>query len=565
MAWRSAALRFVNFTGTAGVWRASAIEAAGGWRAESLVEDGELSFRVLFAGYRTKFVKEIVVPAELPATYTAYKAQQKRWAQGWAQVQRLHLCTLLFGHSTSWLRRLQLFYMMCISWQWPLWAAWLMVLPFAVLGGHWLGALGPGWGVAAYLLPSALWLAVSATITALATRYTYPGPLTPSRFVGRLARVVPLAAVSTGMLAHQVSAFGQGLFGPLRSEFERTPKTASVTRPDLPPAPPAAHGAAVARKVDQVKVHWPFVIAEVFLIAYQLTWALLFAGAGNTWGAVAATAVAVCAIYLVFFDGDQAGRRWFVVDRDRLVSRATNRLTAGVLGLVATMLVVSSVIGQLSTYLLASPVPAGLASAFYVDTERNIPTFFSVALLLIAAALLAAIAKRNRKQGLPYVSAWAVLAVGFVLMAVDEAFEIHERLNLPIGELLGDRPLGAFYYPWVIPAIALVAVLGLFFVRFLRHLPGTIRLRFLLAAMLYLGGAIGVELVGSQYAEGHGTATWTYSLIATLEESLELAGLVAFIWALLDYTGTAVGSRLGVGVDEPRTRRDSDRYPLAAP
>ena len=90
--------QFVNFTGTAGVWRASAIEAAGGWRAASLVEDCELSFRHLFAGYRTKFVKEIVVPAELPATYTAYKAQQKRWTQGWVQLQRLHLATLLFRY-----------------------------------------------------------------------------------------------------------------------------------------------------------------------------------------------------------------------------------------------------------------------------------------------------------------------------------------------------------------------------------------------------------------------------------------------------------------------------------
>ena len=97
MAWRSAALKFVNFTGTAGVWRASAIEAASGWRAASLVEDAELSFRVLFAGYHTKFVKEIVVPAELPATYTAYKAQQRRWTQGWVQLQRLHLAHLLSG------------------------------------------------------------------------------------------------------------------------------------------------------------------------------------------------------------------------------------------------------------------------------------------------------------------------------------------------------------------------------------------------------------------------------------------------------------------------------------
>jgi cellulose synthase/poly-beta-1,6-N-acetylglucosamine synthase-like glycosyltransferase len=81
MSWRSAMWQFVNFTGTAGVWRASAIEAAGGWRAASLVEDCELSFRHLFAGYRTKFVKELVAPAELPATFTAYKAQQKRWTQ----------------------------------------------------------------------------------------------------------------------------------------------------------------------------------------------------------------------------------------------------------------------------------------------------------------------------------------------------------------------------------------------------------------------------------------------------------------------------------------------------
>jgi cellulose synthase/poly-beta-1,6-N-acetylglucosamine synthase-like glycosyltransferase len=115
MSWRSAMWQFVNFTGTAGVWRASAIEAAGGWRAASLVEDRELSFRHLFSGYRTKFVKEIVAPAELPATYTAYKAQQRRWTQGWVQLQRMHLPTLLFRYRSSTIRRLHLLYHMCIS------------------------------------------------------------------------------------------------------------------------------------------------------------------------------------------------------------------------------------------------------------------------------------------------------------------------------------------------------------------------------------------------------------------------------------------------------------------
>jgi cellulose synthase/poly-beta-1,6-N-acetylglucosamine synthase-like glycosyltransferase len=101
MSWRSAMWQFVNFTGTAGVRRASAIEAAGGWGAASLVEDCELSFRHLFAGYRATFVKEVVAPAELPPTFTAYKAQQKRWTQGWVQLQRLHLLTLLFSFRCS--------------------------------------------------------------------------------------------------------------------------------------------------------------------------------------------------------------------------------------------------------------------------------------------------------------------------------------------------------------------------------------------------------------------------------------------------------------------------------
>lgn len=153
MSWRSAAWSFVNFTGTAGLWRAATIEEVGGWRASSLVEDCELSFRHLFAGYRTAFVKEIVVPAEIPATYTAYKAQQRRWTQGWVQLQRLHLATLLFEYRTPILRRLHLTYHMCISWQWALWAVWLVALPILIRTGLWMGALGAVEGFFLYALP----------------------------------------------------------------------------------------------------------------------------------------------------------------------------------------------------------------------------------------------------------------------------------------------------------------------------------------------------------------------------------------------------------------------------
>lgn len=311
MAWRSAALKFVNFTGTAGVWRSAAIQAAGGWRASSLVEDCELSFRHLFAGYRTKFVKEIVTPAELPATVTAYKAQQKRWTQGWVQLQRLHLGYLLRQYSTSWARRLLLVYHMCISWQWPLWAVWMLLLPFLIYTDHWYGALDPALGFALYLLPSLAWLGLSASVASAETRHTYAEPLTAKAFLRRVSRVIPNVVISTGMLPHQFSAFAEGLFGPLHSEFERTPKAASVKTPAHPASAGRPQGHA---RRYHVKVHWPYVLTELFFVIYQLVWAALFAGAGLIWCALVSGYMATCILYLAFFYGDHAGRVLFVID-----------------------------------------------------------------------------------------------------------------------------------------------------------------------------------------------------------------------------------------------------------
>lgn len=316
MSWRSATWQFVNFTGTAGVWRASAIDATGGWRAASLVEDCELSFRHLFAGYRTTFVKEIVAPAELPATYTAYKAQQKRWTQGWVQLQRVHLRTLLFGYRCSTIRRLAFAYHMCISWQWPVWAVWLTMLPLLIFTDLWFGALGTGVGLALYLLPPLVWLLVSTTIASLETKHTYPEPLGVATFLRRVARIVPYVVINTGMLAHQFSAFAEGLFGGMHSEFERTPKAASV-------------GGATRSNVKRgysVKIHWPYVLAELFFVAYQLAWTVLFLAHGLLLAAIGTTYVGACAAFLAYFYGDHAGKVCFVVDRSRRRPRPGRRV-----------------------------------------------------------------------------------------------------------------------------------------------------------------------------------------------------------------------------------------------
>ena len=95
---------FMNFNGTAGIWRREAIEAAGGWQADTLTEDFDLSYRAQLAGWRLRMCPEITVPAELPAEIRAFQRQQKRWAKGSIQVL-LKLGRSLFLAPTPWYRR----------------------------------------------------------------------------------------------------------------------------------------------------------------------------------------------------------------------------------------------------------------------------------------------------------------------------------------------------------------------------------------------------------------------------------------------------------------------------
>ncbi|WP_142525948.1 cellulose synthase family protein [Methylacidimicrobium cyclopophantes] len=88
---------FFNFNGTAGLWRKSCIEDAGGWDGGTLTEDLDLSYRAQFRGWRFVYAPEIVVPSELPAPLTAFRTQQHRWAKGAIQTARRHLPTLLRG------------------------------------------------------------------------------------------------------------------------------------------------------------------------------------------------------------------------------------------------------------------------------------------------------------------------------------------------------------------------------------------------------------------------------------------------------------------------------------
>ena len=85
---RSEAKSFINFNGTAGIWRKTCIIDAGGWQADTLTEDLDLSYRAQIRGWKFEYLFGIAAPSELPVTFEAYKTQQYRWSKGAAECVR---------------------------------------------------------------------------------------------------------------------------------------------------------------------------------------------------------------------------------------------------------------------------------------------------------------------------------------------------------------------------------------------------------------------------------------------------------------------------------------------
>jgi hypothetical protein len=170
---------------------------------------------------------------------------------------------------------------------------------------------------------------------------------------------------------------------------------------------------------------------------------------------------------------------------------------------------------------------------FYLDKETNFSTYFSVMLLLMCAGLLYIIYTYSRAQS--YSGWWLVLALGFVYLSLDEFISIHERLSKVMNDLIGKGPFNIFDFGWTIPASVVVFVLFLAILPFLKSLPAPTRRMFLIAAVIYLTGSILMELPGGWIYNWEGPKSRKYALVITIEESLEMFGLVYFVYALLTY------------------------------
>ena len=200
--------------------------------------------------------------------------------------------------------------------------------------------------------------------------------------------------------------------------------------------------------------------------------------------------------------------------------------------LIIGVLTYLNVLALLFWFLYDDPFPT-YYKYYNVPRERNIPTLYSVIALTVAATLLATNARHSWEKCDGQHRYWAGLALIFLFLAFDEGTKIHEQMSDVMERWV--TPKGYLRWLWVIPYGFAVLVLAAVYLRFLVRLLRTTRYYFILSALLFLGGAIGVDMLQAQEADLMigSNQTILYCVLYSLEEFLEMIGVAVFIYALL--------------------------------
>lgn len=188
-----------------------------------------------------------------------------------------------------------------------------------------------------------------------------------------------------------------------------------------------------------------------------------------------------------------------------------------------------------------------------LSEEQNLPTFYSAVLLLfasLASALLAGASRAKRWEAV----AWWGLCAGFFYIAVDEVLQFHETWGANI------HTTGVLHFSWVIPAAGLLAVLAVLYAPFLLRMPARERNWLILAGVVYVTGAVGLELPLGVWTEEKGDKTLGYALIDWVEETLEMTGIVLYLFVTFDMLARrGVTIRFGAPkVEEPALSQGQD-------
>jgi F0F1-type ATP synthase membrane subunit c/vacuolar-type H+-ATPase subunit K len=204
------------------------------------------------------------------------------------------------------------------------------------------------------------------------------------------------------------------------------------------------------------------------------------------------------------------------------------------LSTIAVLLLVAHLITIAMPYILGGfehGLVRVLFSLFFLDGEGNLPAIFSTWLFLINAVLFLIVWKAACLAG-DSLKIWLFLSGVFVFLAVDESISIHERLIDPLRQ--GLDASGIFYYTWIIPYGIGVVLLSIFAIPVFWRMQKKIRFWFGLSAATYLFATIGLEMISGKYlVMMNEKKDIVWILMITLEEFLEMVGLIILVYALL--------------------------------
>ena len=212
---------FMNFNGTAGIWRSNCIKDAGGWHTATLVEDLDLSYRAQMKGWKCVFIPDIVVDAELPVQMNAAKRQQFRWAKGSIQCAIKLLSDIILKRKIAVEAKIQAFIQLTRHIVYPLMLVQFLALPILLAGNVNLYVVSviPALTIATYLV-----MGPGAYIMIIQGMY--------HKSWKSKAKILPaLLVYNTGMSVNNTVAVFDAVIGK-KNEFLRTPKFGIVRKDD---------------------------------------------------------------------------------------------------------------------------------------------------------------------------------------------------------------------------------------------------------------------------------------------------------------------------------------------
>ncbi len=230
---------------------------------------------------------------------------------------------------------------------------------------------------------------------------------------------------------------------------------------------------------------------------------------------------------------------------------STKKITI-VLAMAVLFLTCASLAAQFFMYIWGREGLLAFLPVFNVGEDANIPTWYSSFMLLLCSILLATIAAASKRYSDRYTLHWSVLSIILLFLSIDEVATIHEHTGEVFKSLVearGFTPSGFIYSAWVVPGLVFAFVVALAYLRFLVNLPRKTRNLFLIAGVVFVAGAIGMETLSARLMSFYGWENWGYvpdttkmaiAIQTAIEELLEMLSIIVFIYALLSYASSYV-------------------------